>query len=180
LRDHARRVGCGWRGRTIDVVANNTSSRSSGASGASPAKRSPKPADLPAAKRADRPPAGRKQTKAIVDARAEAQRIRVEAEKDAARIRAEAEEHARGLVLDARASADGVRAEGMELVSNLRELSDVLRSNAELLLRDIQAIHSRMVGELQEVSTERSDATSGAAAEADDHQLAIPDFVSRS
>ena len=58
------------------------------------------------------------------------------------------------MVLDARASADGVRAEGMELVSNLREMGDVLRANAERLLADIQSIHARMVGDLDRVEPE--------------------------
>lgn len=136
------------------------------------------------AKRADRQPPGRKSTKAIVDARADAQRIRKEAETEAARVRADAEEHARRLVLDARASADGVRAEGMELVSNLREMSDVLRSNADRLLQDIQAIHSRMIGELEGVTPEggrtsrADDAGSPETGPRDEHVLEVPDFVS--
>lgn len=174
-------------GPTIEVVPNDTSTRSGAGSSGSGASRAPKRADRPATKssdrpapkRADRPPPGRKSTKAIVDARAEAQRIRNEAKADAARIRAEAEEHARGLVLDARASADGVRAEGMELVSNLREMSDVLRSNADLLLRDIQAIHARMIGELERVRPEGADTTAADSADPDDRALAIPDFISR-
>ena len=43
-----------------------------------------------------------------------------------------------------------MQAEGLELVENLREMGDVLRSNAERLLRDVQAIHSRMVAELDQ------------------------------
>lgn len=124
-------------------------------------------------KRPDRPPPGRKPTKAIVDARAEAQRIRREAEADAARTREQAEEHARRLVLDARASADGVRAEGMELVSELRQMSDLLRSTAARLLEDIQAIHSRMSGELEEVAPGADHTGSG------ENVLEVPDFVSR-
>ena len=81
------------------------------------------------------------------DARAEADRLRAAAEADAIKARADAEERARRMVLDARATADGVRAEGMELVSNLREMGDVLRANAERLLHDIQSIHSRMVSD---------------------------------
>jgi cell division septum initiation protein DivIVA len=121
------------------------------------------------------------------DARRDAERIRRAAEADAARIREEAEEHARRLVLDARASADGVRAEGMELVSQLREMGDALRANAERLLSDIQAIHSRMVGELRRVEPEGggsavpNDNPQGAdeAAPPADEALEIPDFVSR-
>jgi hypothetical protein len=62
----------------------------------------------------------------------------------------------------------------MELVSNLREMGDVLRSNAERLLHDIQRIHSRMVGELEQVVGD--DAASAGEA---DQLPEIPDFVSR-
>lgn len=58
----------------------------------------------------------------------------------------------------------------MELVSNLREMSDVLRSNAELLLHDIQKIHSRMVGELEQ---------HGVKSPAADEDLQVPEFLSR-
>jgi hypothetical protein len=97
-------------------------------------------------------------------------------------------------VIDARASADGVRAEGMELVSQLREMGDALRSNAERLLSDIQAIHSRMVRELDRVARGPDDpaafdgeASAPAGDEVFDSQptapgedtLEVPDFVSR-
>jgi cell division septum initiation protein DivIVA len=116
----------------------------------------------------------------VEHAQRESQRIRRAAEADAARIRGEAEEHARRLVIDARASADGVRAEGMELVSHLREMGDALRSNADRLLRDIQAIHSRMVGELERAAPDEAPQPPGEApAPTDDEVLDVPDFVSR-
>ena len=65
--------------------------------------------------------------------------------------RPEAEERARGLLEDARATADGVRSEGLELVSNLREMSNSLRSNAERLLGDVQRVHSRLVAQIERV-----------------------------
>jgi cell division septum initiation protein DivIVA len=123
---------------------------------------------------------------------------------EAGRIRAEAEEHARRLVLDARASADGVRAEGMEVVSNLRQISDTLREMAERVLADVEAIHTRMVSELERVEAlgggAEADAAVGgdipsaraatagssaatvgpsAASGAAEEQLDVPDFVAR-
>jgi uncharacterized membrane protein YqiK len=126
------------------------------------------------------------------EVKTEADRLRGEARADAARALAEANERARGLVLDARATAEGVRAEGMEIVSNLREMSDALHANAERLLQDIQGIHSRMVSELDRVDPERGsggDASGAApASEAGNHepssagseeQLDVPDFIPR-
>jgi vacuolar-type H+-ATPase subunit H len=62
--------------------------------------------------------------------------------------RQDSERRSRELLLDARAAADGVRAEGLELVGNLRQMGDSLRSNAERLLQDVQLIHTRMVATL--------------------------------
>jgi hypothetical protein len=66
-------------------------------------------------------------------------------------------------LLDAHAAADGVRAEGLELVANLRQMGDSLRSNAERLLRDVQLIHTRMVDTLDQTGgpwAERSGSSS--------------------
>jgi cell division septum initiation protein DivIVA len=126
----------------------------------------------------------RKAAKVVESARAEADRVRREAKADAGRIQEEAEEHARRLVLDARATADGVRAEGMEVVSNLRQISDTLREMSERILEDVQAIHARMVEELAQASPE---ASPGAPAEPEratepssSEELDVPDFVSHS
>jgi antirestriction protein len=90
------------------------------------------------------------------------------------------------MVLDAQATADGVRDEGMELVSNLREMSDALRSNAERLLHDIQTIHSRMLGELERVDpegvatrllSESEPADEASQAPAGEEQLDVPDSI---
>jgi vacuolar-type H+-ATPase subunit H len=64
--------------------------------------------------------------------------------------RRDSEHRSRELLLDAHAAADGVRAEGLELVANLRQMGDSLRSNAERLLRDVQLIHTRMVATLDQ------------------------------
>lgn len=80
----------------------------------------------------------------------------------------------------------------MELVSNLREMSDVLRSNAELLLHDIQKIHSRMVGELEQHGVDSPGAAGESSPSADesvpaadessppaDEDLQLPEFLRR-
>ena len=89
-------------------------------------------------------------------ARAEesASQIVAEARESAAATRAEAEERARGLLEDARATADGVRSEGLELVSNLREMSNSLRANAERLLGDVQRVHSSLTAQIARVERE--------------------------
>ncbi|HXO07712.1 MAG TPA: hypothetical protein VN880_06745, partial [Solirubrobacteraceae bacterium] len=74
-----------------------------------------------------------------------------EAHESAAAARAEAEDRARGLLEDARATADGVRSEGLELVSNLREMSNSLRANAERLLGDVQRTHSQLTAQIARV-----------------------------
>jgi hypothetical protein len=63
----------------------------------------------------------------------------------------EAEQRARELLRDARGAASDVRTEGLELVGNLREMGDSLRSNAERLLRDVQMIHSRMMAQVDRI-----------------------------
>ena len=74
-----------------------------------------------------------------------------EANAAAAKRREDAETRSRELLRDTRTSANDVRTEGLELVGNLREMGDSLRSNAERLLRDVQSIHSRMVAQLDQV-----------------------------
>ena len=64
---------------------------------------------------------------------------------------------------DARATADGVRSEGLELVSNLREMSNSLRSNAERLLGDVQRVHSRLVAQIERVERATGDSGSRSA-----------------
>jgi cell division septum initiation protein DivIVA len=132
----------------------------------------------------------RNATKIVASAQQEAVRLRAEAKADAARIRQEAEEHAHRLVLDARAAADGVRAEGMEVVSNLRQISDTLRETSVRVLQDVEAIHARMIGELERAEDSATglapaepDAPVQVDAPADPRaadQLDVPDFLARS
>jgi hypothetical protein len=75
---------------------------------------------------------------------------------DAVKKSEETEARAGDLLRDARTVASDVRTEGMEVVGNLRELGDSLRSNAERLLRDVQGVHSHLMAQI-----ERADAKSG-------------------
>ena len=95
-------------------------------------------------------------------------------------ILAEAAERARWIIEDARATADGVRSEGMELVSSLRSMSDLLRSGSERLLRDLQRLHEQMVSDLERVTpagspggSKREPPTPSDAGE----ELDVPEFI---
>jgi vacuolar-type H+-ATPase subunit H len=79
-----------------------------------------------------------------------------EASDAAVKTRAESDEKARELLRGARETAGAVKGDGMEVVGNLRELGDSLRSNAERLLRDVQAIHSNMLAQIDRVDPERA------------------------
>jgi hypothetical protein len=113
----------------------------------------------------------------LKEARAESKRLVAEAR--------EAEERARGLLVDARATADGVRSEGMEIVSDLRQMGDSLRANAERLLKDIEEIHARMLSRLAEVEAglqatpTEAPRPASTATEPESDELEVPDFVSR-
>jgi vacuolar-type H+-ATPase subunit H len=74
-----------------------------------------------------------------------------DAEQAAERIRKEAALKADELLREARFISDQVQSEGGLTVANLRELGSSLRTNAERLMRDIQAIHSRLRAELERV-----------------------------
>ena len=116
-----------------------------------------------------------------------------QAQADADAQSAKAKAQSREILGEARVAAADVRSEGLELVQNLREMGDSLRSNAELLLRDIQAIHSSMVAKLDRVdggasriavprTTERESPTRRRAREAEldgpiDGELDIPEFI---
>lgn len=118
------------------------------------------------------------------------ERAKQEAEAHSSKAKAQSRE----ILGEARVAAADVRSEGMELVENLREMGDSLRSNAELLLGDIQAVHARMVAELDRVdggasrlpapranergSTGRRDSRGSAPDATNDvDRLEIPEFI---
>ena len=97
-------------------------------------------------------------------------------------------------------TAAEIDIEGNQVVRDLRELGDSLRANAERLLRDVQAIHTRMMGQIERMESAtrqgpgrgrpRGDADSAAASEptrprrrgaaavsADEDELDVPEFL---
>ena len=55
-----------------------------------------------------------------------------------------------------------MRSEGLELVSNLREMSNSLRGNAERLFGDVQRVHSSLVAQIARVERATSAGSSSA------------------
>jgi vacuolar-type H+-ATPase subunit H len=123
-------------------------------------------------------------------ARAEesAERIVTEARAAADATNAEAQERSRALLRETRTTASDIRTEGLEIVSNLHEMGDSLRSNAERLLRDVQSIHSRMVAQLdrEEAGLRRGSPAAGrrgadsgdrTSSQAGEGALEVPEFI---
>jgi len=94
----------------------------------------------------------------IEAAEAEALEILANAQVEADKILAGAREEAKQLVDEASGSAREVLRDGTELSGNLRELSDSLRTNAELLLRDVRLAHAEMTARLDQASPAESTA----------------------
>jgi vacuolar-type H+-ATPase subunit H len=99
-------------------------------------------------------------------AQEDADSVLSEARQEALKATDAAQERSRELLRGARATAGEVQTEGLEIVGDLRELGDAMRSNAERLLRDVQGIHSALV--------ERLDQIDGAFAAADREQGGRP------
>jgi hypothetical protein len=74
-----------------------------------------------------------------------------EAGEESARLRTEATERSRELIKGARQAAGMVSADGQDIVQNLRDLGDSMRSNATRLLRDVQVIHSALLAQIDRV-----------------------------
>jgi cell division septum initiation protein DivIVA len=141
----------------------------------------------------------------VARAHAEADRVRMEAgeareqatgealaviaraQSEAERIQREAEAKARELLKVARTAAGDVSIDGTQIVADLRELGDSLRSNAARLLRDVQALHSAMVASIDRVDPEhqhappvsalRGAAAGGAVRRSIDPGLDVPEFI---
>ncbi|HEV3000374.1 MAG TPA: hypothetical protein VGW75_06510 [Solirubrobacteraceae bacterium] len=88
----------------------------------------------------------------LASAQENADRIVREAQARADELRDAARRDAREIVGEASASAREVLRDGTELSGHLRELSDSLRANAELLLRDVRMAHAEMNARLDQVA----------------------------
>lgn len=124
-------------------------------------------------------------------ATSEALEIVANAQRIADKAVSEANKRARETLQAARDSAGAVRAEGVELVDNLKEMGSSLRNNSERLLRDVQAIHSRMVAQIQRADTQSGHDGPIRASRTDpparsrpsdpplDAELEVPEFIPR-
>ena len=114
----------------------------------------------------------------LANAQDEAQKIRDAAEQFAKEARDAARVEARQIVGEASGSAREVLRDGTELSGNLRELSESLRSNAELLLRDVRLAHAEMTARLDQLSPAETESAKlqAAAAALDDDTLDVPEF----
>ena len=109
----------------------------------------------------------------IEAAEAEALEILAGAQEQVDKILDEARAEARQLVAEASGSTREVLRDGTELSGNLRELSDSLRTNAELLLRDVRLAHAEMTARLDQVSP-AADRPAPRTVEVD--ELDVPEF----
>ncbi len=88
----------------------------------------------------------------LASAQEHADKLLEQAKAAADEVRDGARQDAREIVGEASASAREVLRDGTELSGHLRELSDSLRTNAELLLRDVRLAHAEMTARLDQVS----------------------------
>jgi hypothetical protein len=87
----------------------------------------------------------------LANAQQAADQVVREAQTRAEEVRDAARKDAREIVAEASAVARDVLRDGTDLSGHLRELSDSLRANAELLLRDVRLAHAEMTARLDQV-----------------------------
>jgi cell division septum initiation protein DivIVA len=109
----------------------------------------------------------------LANAQEQADRVVREAQARADELRDAARRDAREIVGEASAGAREVLRDGTELSGHLRELSDSLRANAELLLRDVRMAHAQMNARLDQVAP---DAGAGERPTAIAADLEVPEF----
>ena len=106
----------------------------------------------------------------LAAAQEQADKMLTEAKQQAQEITEDARRQAREVVNEAGAASREVLRDGTELSGHLRELSGSLRTNAELLLRDIRLAHAEMTARLDQARAGRHAARPGV----DD--LDVPEF----
>ena len=104
----------------------------------------------------------------LAAAQEQADKLLTEARQQAQELTEDARRQAREVTNEAGAASREVLRDGTELSGHLRELSASLRTNAELLLRDIRLAHAEMTARLDQGAP--ADTTPGA----DD--LDVPEF----
>jgi cell division septum initiation protein DivIVA len=106
-------------------------------------------------------------------AEAEALEILAAAQEQADKLVDDARRQARDIIGEAGAKSREVLRDGTELSGHLRELSASLRSNAELLLRDVRDAHAEMTARLDQAAPAD---TRPAASSADLDDFDVPEF----
>ena len=111
----------------------------------------------------------------IEAAETEALEVLAAAQEQADRMIEDARRQAREIVDEAHGISRGVLRDGTEISNNLRDLSTSLRSNAELLLRDIRLAHAEMTARLDQAAP--ADARRGTRMSDDPlDDLDVPEF----
>jgi hypothetical protein len=106
-----------------------------------------------------------------------AERVRV-AEARAVELRDSARAEAREIVADASDAARDVLRDGTRLSGHLRELSDSLRTNAELLLRDVRGAHAQMAAQIEQAERIAPGAAAAATERTSaERDLDVPEFL---
>ena len=90
----------------------------------------------------------------LAGAQEQADKLLQQAKDAADEIRDTARQDARDIVGEASAAALDALRDGTEMSGHLRELSDSLRTNAELLLRDVRLAHAEMTARLDQVGVQ--------------------------
>ncbi len=97
-----------------------------------------------------------------------------DAEARAAEVRDTARTEARAIVAEAHDTARDVLRDGTQLSGHLRELSDSLRRNADLLLRDVRSAHAQMAAQIGDDGRR-----GGPGLREAEPDLDVPEFVPR-
>ena len=121
--------------------------------------------------------AKREATTIVEDARRQAEEVQRIAEVFATQTRESAEQEAAKQIRRARELAAEVFGDGTEMSHNLRQLSDSLRRNAEILLNDVTAAHRALTARIEQVDP--SDALPSTRAERPAFEADIPEFIPR-
>ena len=108
----------------------------------------------------------------LAAAQDEAGKLLGQAEAEAEAVRDAARHRARDIVAEANAVARDVLRDGTEMSEHLRELSDSLRANSGLLLRDVRLAHAEMIARLDQADA--GPARPSGAGDAD--PLEVPEF----
>ena len=113
----------------------------------------------------------------VEEARRQAEEVQRIAEVFAAQTRESAEQESAKQIRRARELAAEVFGDGTEMSHNLRQLSDSLRRNAEILLNDVTAAHRALTARIEQVDP--GDASPPARAERPVFEADIPEFIPR-